>query len=82
LNFLFLDFSYISTLLAGYAIVSVQETQLTAVANAQRDDAIHMESDSAIEAIPVLLQPTEIRTFVVSTKPAKNTDAKNGIHFN
>jgi lysosomal alpha-mannosidase len=72
----------ISTLLTGYAVSSVQETQLTAVAAAQRSDAIRMESDRAIEAIPVLLQPTEIRTFVVSTKPSKTFAPSNTVQFN
>lgn len=55
----------ISTILAGYKIVSVQETQLTAVAPVKRKDAINWSGPSAAQAIPVLLAPTEIRTFVV-----------------
>ena len=51
----------------------------------QRDDAIHIVSDSHIEAIHVTLQPTEIRTFVITTKPSVTTSMHgpaSSIHIN
>jgi lysosomal alpha-mannosidase len=72
----------ISALLAGYAIITVQETQLTGVAPAQRSDAIRIDDVAALAAIPVLLRPTEIRTFVITLKPATAFTHAANVQFN
>jgi len=77
----------IANLLNGAVIASISETQLTGVAANKRTDAINLKSDSAIESIPVALQPTEIRTFIVSTKPSKVSSSpsfsgQQSIHIN
>lgn len=72
----------ITNLLQNYAIISIEETQLTAVAPVARPDAIHMNAaNGPITAVPVLLQPTEIRTFIVAFKAVTATNTKPTVHI-
>jgi lysosomal alpha-mannosidase len=73
----------IASLLTGYPIASIQETQLTAVVASTREDAVEIYSDEPIASINIILNPTEIRTFIISTKPAKSLDSPpSSIHIN
>jgi len=60
----------INSLLSGYQISSVLETQLTAVRKSDRPDAIDIKGISTRVPINVTLKSTEIRTFIITLKAA------------